>query len=290
MKTMKLRCAAKINLSLDVTGRRPDGYHDLESIFQTVGVYDTVCVSVGEGGGIALQCETPGVPCDARNLAWRAAEAFLQMAGITCRVEIQLEKHIPSGAGMGGGSADAAAVFFALNELLGCGCPNEKLREIGTPLGADVPFLLLGGTAYAEGIGEKLTALPALPEVPLVLLKGTQSISTPAAYRAIDGLEHPPHPATAQVLRAVREQNIPLLAESCGNLFEAVSDCEDVRRARRTLLQAGARCAVMTGSGSAVFGIFDSMEEAERCAAQAAGDFAFARAVTMTSEPFVVLA
>ncbi len=289
MRSIRLRCAAKINLSLDVTGRRPDGYHDLESIFQTVGVYDVLSVSVGEGGGITLCCDTPGVPCDERNLAWRAANAFLQASGAACSVHIALEKHIPSGAGMGGGSADAAAVLYALNLLLDCGYSNETLREIGTPLGADVPFLLLGGTAYAEGIGEKLTALPTLPALPLVLLKGTQSISTPAAYRAIDALEDPPHPATGQVLEAIRTQNIPLLAMSCGNLFEEVSDCEDVRRAKQTLLEAGARCAVMTGSGSAVFGIFDSMEAASRCAEQAAEAFDFAKACTTVAEPFIVL-
>ncbi len=287
-RRMKLRCNAKVNLSLDVTGKRADGYHTLESIFQTISVYDILTVSVQDGSGIVLRCNVHGLPCDERNLAYRAAQAILDASGRQCRVIIDLQKHIPSGAGMGGGSADAACVLYALNTLLECGYSNEELRKIGIQLGADVPFILMGGTAFAEGVGEILTPLPPLPKLPMVILKGRQGISTPKAYAAIDSLESPFHPDTQQMLRAVREQDIELLAKHCGNTFDDAVSLADVERAKTALLADGAKCAVMTGSGSAVFGIFADMQQAEACALKRRGEFVFAQACTMTNTPFVV--
>ncbi len=287
-KRMKLRCNAKINLSLDVTGKREDGYHTLESIFQSVSVYDVLTVTVQAGRGISLRCNVSGLPRDERNLAYRAAQEMLKVSGKECHVLIDLYKHIPSGAGMGGGSADAAGVIYALNELLGCGYPNEKLREIGITLGADVPFLSMGGTALAEGIGEILTPLPPLPELPLVILKGKQGISTPKAYAAIDALNDPLHPDTQRMLRAIRENDPALLAECCGNTFEAAVSLADVKRAKEALLADGAECAVMTGSGSAVFGIFSDLQKAKACAVKRRAEFAFAQSCTTVSAPFVV--
>ncbi len=288
-KTMKLRCNAKINLSLDVTGRREDGYHTLESIFQSVAVYDILTVSVQAGSGIVLRCNIPGLPRDERNLAYRAAQAMLKASEKSCRVTIDLHKHIPSGAGMGGGSADAAGVIYALNTLMECGFSDEKLREIGLSLGADVPFMLMGGTALVEGVGEILTPLAALPELPLVILKGRQSMSTPKAYAAIDALEHPRHPDTARMLKAIREQDIALLTKHCGNTFEDAVILSDVERARAALLEDGAECAVMTGSGSAVFGIFADKQRAADCAAKRRGEFAFVQACTTVAEPLPVI-
>lgn len=289
-RSITLKCAAKINLSLDVTGRRQDGYHTLESIFQSVGVYDTLKVSVQAGEGIALSCSVPYIPCDDRNLAYRAAQAFLAYSGKPCRISMHLEKRIPSGAGMGGGSADAAGVLYALNLLLECGYSNEELREIGVKLGADVPFMLLGGTALAEGVGEILTPLSTFDGIPLVILKGRQSISTPAAYAAIDRLEYPAHPDTARMLEAVRTRNTALLAATCANLFEAAAaDCRDVSRAKQALTAHGAACAVMTGSGSAVFGIFGDMASARACANAVRRDFAFVQACTTVKDAFVTI-
>ncbi|MBQ2264603.1 MAG: 4-(cytidine 5'-diphospho)-2-C-methyl-D-erythritol kinase [Oscillospiraceae bacterium] len=287
---MTIRCNAKINLSLDVTGKREDGYHTLESIFQSVTVYDILTVGVSSGSGITLRCSIPALPCDERNLAYRAAQAMLEASGKKCSVQMTLHKHIPSGAGMGGGSADAAGVLFALNKLLRCGYSNEKLREIGIKLGADVPFLLMGGTVLAEGIGEILTPLRPLPELPLVILKGRQSISTPKAYAAIDALEAPFHPDTKQMRKAVAEQDAALLAKSCGNTFEDAVGIPDVQRAKEALLADGALCAVMTGSGSAVFGIFDDKQKAEECALKRRGEFAFAQACRTIRNPFYVIA
>ena len=293
MSTLKLQCAAKINLSLDVTGRLPNGYHTLESIFQSVTVYDTITLTAAEGEGITLRCETPGVPCDESNLAWRAAQAFFDAAGRTAKLTIDLQKGIPSGAGMGGGSADAAGVLWGLNELLSGGLTNEQLRAIGVKLGADVPFILLGGTALARGIGEELKPLtPLSPDVNLILVKGEESVSTPAAYQAIDALTDPPHPDTAGVLWAVETQDTDRLAAKCANLFELAIDCGDVKRAEQRLLECGAKCAVMTGSGAAVFGIFPDdlpQEQLEETAAALREEFAFAQAAHPTAAPFIVI-
>ncbi len=286
---IRLRCNAKINLSLDVTGKREDGYHTLESIFQSVTVYDILTVSVRPGSGITLRCSAPGLPCDERNLAYRAAQEMLKASGKEYKISIDMRKHIPSGAGMGGGSADAAGVLFALNRLMDCGYSNEKLREIGITLGADVPFLLMGGTALAEGIGEILTPLKPLPELPLVILKGRQGMSTPKAYAAIDALEAPFHPDTMQMRRAVETQDIVLLAKHCGNTFEDVTRLPDVVRAKQALLEDGALCAVMTGSGTAVFGIFPDKQSADACAGKRRAEFAFAQSCMTTTEPQQIL-
>lgn len=290
-KHMQFRVAAKINLSLDVTGRRPDGYHTLESIFQSVTVYDTIDLTVSDGEGIVLTCDAPGVPCDAHNLAWKAASAFLAETGSRARVTIALHKEIPSGAGMGGGSADAAGVLRGLNELMETGLDNAQLRGIGVKLGADVPFILLGGTALAKGIGEELTPLNPVPPLRLIIVKGEAGVSTPAAYQAIDALENPVHPDTAGMLEAIASGNTARLKTCCGNLFEAAVDCADVTRARKRLLDCGADCAVMTGSGAAVFGIFpaempaDAFAEALRTLET---EFVFARSCTTTDQSFLV--
>lgn len=288
-KKITLLCAAKINLSLDVTGKRPDHYHTLDSIFQTVSVYDRLEIFLTDGEGISLECDTPSVPCDEKNLAYRATQAFVKKSGLKANIKIKLEKHIPSGAGMGGGSADAAGVLYALNLLTEEHYSNQELRELGLTLGADVPFLLLGGTARAQGIGEELTTLKPLPEWSLVILKGTESISTPAAYQAIDLLEHPEHPDTDSILKAVENQDFDLLCRNCSNLFEAVTDCQDVVRAEKALLKYGAECAVMTGSGAAVFGIFRNPETAQACADSLRETFAFVQTCHITEQAFLLL-
>ena len=287
-KKISLLCAAKINLSLDITGKRPDNYHTLDSIFQTVSVYDKLEIILSDGAGITLECNINSIPCDEKNLAYRAAQAFSEKSGLQAKMHIRLEKHIPSGAGMGGGSADAAGVLYALNLLTGEKYSNQELREIGVTLGADVPFLLLGGTARAQGIGEILTPLKALPEIPLVILKGTESISTPAAYKAIDSLTHAVHPDTQAMLNAVQNQDLHLLYQNCSNLFEAVTECQDVVRAKNALLKYHAECAVMTGSGAAVFGIFKNSETALHCAETLKEDFAFVQACHTVGQAFQI--
>ncbi|MDE6708710.1 MAG: 4-(cytidine 5'-diphospho)-2-C-methyl-D-erythritol kinase [Oscillospiraceae bacterium] len=283
---MKIKCYAKINLSLDVTGKTENGYHNLDSIFQLVSVYDILNLSVTEGDGIDFTCDNPEIPCDEKNLAYQAAKLLLEYSGKKAKIIINLEKHIPSGAGMGGGSADCAGVLYGLNKLLNLNYSNQELRNLGVQLGADVPFFLLGGTAFAQGIGEMLTALKPLQQLPLVILKGKESISTPEAYRAIDKLENPVHPDTKSMLQAIATQDKNLLCQSCANLFESVIDCQDVMRAKTALLKHGAKCAVMTGSGSAVFGIFENQESAQVCEEKLKQDFVFVQACLTEEKNF----
>ena len=289
-KTILINCNAKLNLSLDVTGKRPDGYHTLESIFQSVSVYDSIKISAQEGDSLTFSCNLDNIPTDEKNLAVKGALAFLQYSGKKAEISIDLQKRIPSGAGMGGGSADAAGVIHALNLLLETNYPNETLRQIGLQVGADVPFILMGGTAYVKGIGEVIQPLKALPEIPVVIVKGTESISTPMAYRAIDALESPQHPDTKAILKAIETQDIQSLCENCGNLFEQAISSDDVTRAKKRLKECGASCAVMTGSGSAVFGLFPdaSQQTVQEIAEKLSKEFAFSQFAKLKSESFSV--
>ena len=186
MKRMVLKTPAKINLALDVVGKRADGYHTLETVFQTVSLYDTITVTLfphrtGEQA-IRILCNIPWIPKDERNIAWKAVDLFLKKTGCPVGFDIYLQKYIPSQAGLGGGSSDAAAVLYACNQLTGAGLSHAELCEMGLQLGADVPFFFYGGTAYAAGIGEEIQPLPYLGDVSVVLAKGKGGISTAAAY------------------------------------------------------------------------------------------------------------
>lgn len=249
---------AKINLGLDVVGRNADGYHTLETVFQTVSLYDRLWVSYDPGGhGISFSVDSPDIPADENNLAWRAAARFLDAAHLSGGVAIRLEKHIPSEAGLGGGSSDSAAVLRALQELCGDPLPEEKLQKVALSLGADVPFLLHGGTAYATGVGEDLTPLPPFLARHIVLAKGHAGVSTKEAYAKIDALQNPMHPPVRKLRDKILAGGTLLeIASLCGNLFEEVALSAESARIKEILLQSGALCGVMTGSGAAVFGIF----------------------------------
>lgn len=266
MKALSLLTPSKINLSLDIVGQKEDGYHLLQSVFQAVRLYDTITIEKSVSG-IRLQCSAdPPIPCDQRNLAYRAAELFCQETGLPEAFSLKLEKDIPSQAGLGGGSADAAAVLFGLNQLTESDLSISQLCELGAKLGADVPFFFLGGTVLAEGIGEHLTPLPPLPSASLVIAKGTAGISTPEAYRRIDGEPQLRHPSTGALLKAIETGNWQSVAPLCANVFEQVTDDETVCFLRSHMTKAGALCAMLSGSGSAVFGLFETPEQAQQCA------------------------
>lgn len=190
------RAPAKVNLYLEVLHRRGDGYHELETVFQTIDLCDRVTVSLRADEQLTLRCDDPSLPADQRNLAWRAAQRYREAAGLRAGVDIVLEKRIPAGAGLGGGSADAAAVLRALERLGGRPLGRERLRELAAELGSDVPFCLEGGTAHATGRGERLQPLPPLPPLPLtVLLPEGAACATPAVYAALSEEERGPRPA-----------------------------------------------------------------------------------------------
>lgn len=277
MKSVVRTAPAKINLGLDVVGTRADGYHLLETVFQAVSIADTVTVSLAEQPGIALTCDHPAVPCTPKNIAWKAAQRFLEAAKITAGVQIHIAKRIPMEAGMGGGSTDGAAVLLALQELTQQALSKETLFSIAVSLGADVPFFLLGGTAYAAGIGEVLEPLPPFSAAHLVIAKGTAGVSTAAAYQEIDALEQPAHPPVQQLRQALEHgAGAAEIAPLCGNLFESAVHLDEVSEIRKSMLENGAYCSVMTGSGAAVFGLFPDADTAEQACAQLKKRAAFA--------------
>ncbi len=263
METVE-KANAKLNLSLDILGLRPDGYHELSMVMASVDLHDEVRISLRADGEIRLRCEGIDLPTDGRNLAVRAAEAFFDAAGCRAGVDIFLRKRIPVGSGMAGGSSDAAATLRALDRLTGAGLTRERLCEIGLTVGSDVPYCIGGGVALAGGRGEKLTPQPDLPPCSIVICKPPFPISTAELFRASDRTTLTKHPDTAGLLQALRKQDLSGAARKLYNVFEDVlpETCREVYSIRSRLMGYGALGAIMTGTGSAVFGIFDSEEKA----------------------------
>lgn len=293
MNSIKLKTAAKINLALDVTGRLENGYHTIESVFQTVGLYDEITVETDCNDGIALSCTVPDkfavsdeIPCDERNIAFKAARLFFAETGLGEKCSIHITKGIPSQAGMGGGSTDAAAVLFALNIICGTELSRDKLSHIGKKLGADVPFFFTGGTAFVSGIGEKITPIADYSGKILVIAKGRDGVSTVEAYRNIDSLENPLHPDTNSLVRAI-ESSDSNAYRFFGNLFEQAVRLEEVDSIKQIMNASGALSAVMTGSGSAVFGLFSDMQTASDCAEKLSQKGFFAEVCETVSESFI---
>ena len=254
---------AKLNLSLDVLGQTGDGYHQLRSVMQTVAFGDTVQVDLTEDGTFSIDPGQRYLPADGRNLAVKAAKLFLEGTGLGAAISV--EKRTPVCAGMGGGSADAAAVLRALNDLTGRGLSLEQLAALGAQVGSDVPFCVMEGTALAEGRGEKLTALPPLPDCAIVVCKPAFSISTPELFAKIDRRRSRLHPDTAGMLSALEAGDLAGVARRCYNVFEDVLGRRrgDVTALRGALTERGALGTAMTGSGSAVFGLFASEDDAK---------------------------
>ena len=249
---------AKLNISLDVAERRPDGYHDMAMIMQTVSLHDTVSIRLTDTGRVQARSNLPFVPGDERNLAVRAALTYLRAAGKEGQgLAITLEKKIPVGAGMAGGSSDAAAVLRALNRHYGALSP-EELETLSAEVGSDVPFCVRGGTALATGRGEKLESLPDMPACGFLICKPDFSISTPELFRRLDQGSARCHPDTAGLVRAIESGSLDQLCRRMYNVFEDIDDrrMRTVKEIKSSLLDFGALGAVMTGTGSAVFGVF----------------------------------
>lgn len=256
---------AKINLALDITGRREDGYHLLRTVMQSVSLCDRVALAAAERGKIEVKCDGPDVPGGPDNTVFRAAEAFFQRTGIGGGARFQIRKQIPRQAGLGGGSADAAAALRLLDRRFGAGLSARELREIGLKVGADVPFCVEGGTALAGGIGEELEPLPALPPCAIVICKPGRGVSTREAYEAFDHSGQSGSFFADSAAEALHSGSLSAVAGSLGNAFEAACPVPEVRRIEEAMLSRGALGACMTGSGSAVFGLFASENSAARC-------------------------
>ena len=265
MTTLYEAAYAKLNLTLDVLGKREDGYHDLQSVMQTISIRDDIEIDVGTGKPWRLLCSDETLPTDERNLAWKAADVFCRtMNRDPDGLEIRIVKRIPSGAGMGGGSADAAAVLRALNRHYGEPLSVLALAELGAQVGSDVPFCVLSGTAMVEGRGERLRKLPDMPDCIFVVCKPDFSVSTPELYEKIDRVAIPQRPDNRAMETALLAGDLGAVAENLCNVFDPVVTSEhlELNYIKSICHSYGALNQQMTGSGSAVFAILPNFEYA----------------------------
>lgn len=285
MEFIELNAYAKINLSLEVLARRADGYHELRMVMHSVGLADRIRVEKAPSGVLSVECD---IPLPEKNTAYRAAELFITEAGCG-GARIRLNKHIPAEAGLGGGSADAAGVLHALRLMYG-GIDEARLYELAKQVGADVPFCYHGGCALVRGIGERLTTLePA--HLPLLIVKGSEGVSTGALFRSLSPNDMGGDASIAQRMTdACREGKAAVAA----SLYNALSPAAEslvpkIAEHRERMMEAGALGAIMTGSGSAVFGIFESLEKA-RAAEALFTDCAFTSVCTTVDKPYEIVA
>ncbi len=263
---MRLQAFAKINLGLDVLGKREDGYHEVRMIMQTIRMYDQLDMRKSVEPGIHLTTNKKYIPVDENNLVWRAAKLMMDTCGIIEGVSIHLHKVIPVAAGMAGGSSDAAATLVGMNRLFHCGLSKEKLMELGVQIGADVPYCVLRGTALAEGIGEKLTVLPPMPDCWILIGKPGISVSTKYVYTTLDLNTDTVHPDIDRMKKALEDGNLYGITERMGNVLQDVTipAYPEVERIKEQMKTLGAVNAMMSGSGPTVFGIFDNEEKAQK--------------------------
>lgn len=263
---MRLQAFAKINLGLDVLGKREDGYHEVRMIMQTIRMYDQLDMRKSVEPGIHLTTNKKYIPVDENNLVWRVAKLMMDTCGIMEGVSIHLHKVIPVAAGMAGGSSDAAATLVGMNRLFHCGLSKEKLMELGVQIGADVPYCVLRGTALAEGIGEKLTVLPPMPDCWILIGKPGISVSTKYVYTTLDLNTDTVHPDIDGMKKALEDGNLYGITERMGNVLQDVTipAYPEVERIKEQMKTLGAVNAMMSGSGPTVFGIFDNEEKAQK--------------------------
>lgn len=267
MPTLTVQAPGKLNLSLDILGRRPDGYHELRMVMISVDLSDTVTLETGTGNPLSVRTNLSFLPNNEKNLAAQAALRFQETSGRDAGgIAIAVEKRIPVCAGMGGGSSDAAAVLRALNDILNAGYSPLALAKLGEQVGSDVPYCVLGSTALAEGRGELLTPLPSLPRCAAVVCKPPFSISTPELFARADEVRLRHHPDTEGMVEALRAGDLGGVARRLYNVFEDVlprRQAVQVRHLRSALIQRGALGACMSGSGPTVFGLFADKKQAQ---------------------------
>ena len=266
MDTITVNAHAKINITLDVTGRRENGYHDVKMIMQMIDIYDRVTVSLKDEG-ISLKNSVEFLPVDSRNLAYRACELFLKETNIKTGADIYIEKNIPVSAGLAGGSSDAAAVLEAMNVLTKANLSTKKLMEIGLNLGADVPYCLFKKTALAEGLGEKITEIAPLKKSIVCLAKPDYNVNTASVYKEYDLKKNTMHPDTEGAIRAIENNDLKLLGKRMYNVLEEVTGekYSVIGKIKSIMYDNGSVGAMMSGSGPSVFGFFED----EICARKA---------------------
>ena len=284
MKQIRLKAMAKVNLGLDVVGKREDGYHEVRMIMQTVNLYDKIFISVSEKPGIRLKTNLNFLPVNENNLIYKAAKLLMDEFEIKEGVDIQLQKFIPVAAGMAGGSTDAATTLIGMNHLFDLGLSRRQLMERSVKLGADVPYCVTGGTALSEGIGEILTRLPDVPRGYVLVAKPGINVSTKFVYTnlKLDQLEK--HPDIDAQIEAIRRQDFVQMARLMGNVLETVTIPEYpvVQEIKDFMMDCGAVNAMMSGSGPTVFGLYTNQIQAEK-ACEKLRDAGLAKMVFLTT-------
>lgn len=284
MDRLELKAMGKINLGLDVLGRRENGYHDVRMVMQTVYLYDKITITRTRKPGIQIESSLFFLPTDESNLAYKAAKLLMDEFQITDGVYITLDKRIPVSAGMAGGSADAAAILFGINRMFGLGLSEKALMERGVRLGADVPYCVMRGTVLAEGIGEILTPLPQCPRCHVLIAKPPVNVSTRTVYDKLDSCEIQEHPDIDGILEGLEKQDIRKTAACMGNVLERVTVTEYpvIEEIKQVMKDFGALNAMMSGSGPTVFGIYDERGRA-KAAAERIKEEQLAKQVYVTS-------
>ncbi|MBO8462485.1 MAG: 4-(cytidine 5'-diphospho)-2-C-methyl-D-erythritol kinase [Firmicutes bacterium] len=265
MDRIHLKAYGKVNLALDVIGKRPNGYHDVRMIMQTVQLFDRLTMEKIKEDEIQLTTNLSYVPCNEQNLVYKAIALIKQEYGIKEGVRVHLDKHIPVSAGMAGGSSDCASALYGMNQLFALNLKIPKLMELGVQLGADVPYCLLRGTALSEGIGEILTRLPAIPDCYFVIAKPAISVSTRFVYEHLNLQEIEQHPDIDGMIEALKETDLQGVAKRLSNTLESVTIKQHpiIAKIKETMLEHGAMNALMSGSGPTVFGIYDNLDTAK---------------------------
>lgn len=263
---MKIRAYAKVNISLDVVGKREDGYHLLRMIMQNIDLYDEIIVEK-QSRDITIECNKNYVPTDSRNLAYKAAVAFKERYNISEGLKIKIFKNIPVSAGLAGGSTDAAAVLKLMNKIFEVNAPKEELMELGLKLGADIPYCIQGGTALCEGVGEVITPLKSFKDKIIVLVKPSFGVSTKEVYKNFDMEKVKKHPETEALIKAMAEDDLRYVAYNMRNLLENVTlkKHKVLISLKEEMNKYGAINSMMSGSGPTVFAFFDDMLKAQKC-------------------------
>ncbi len=268
MDKLELKALGKVNLGLDILGKKENGYHEVRMVMQTVYLYDRVILERSRTPGIRIETNLKFLPVNENNIAYKAAELLKNEFGIDEGIKIILDKHIPVAAGMAGGSSNAAAVLFGMNRMYGLGLSEEELKKRGVNLGADVPYCIMRGTVLAEGIGEKLTPLPSIPKCYVLIAKPPLSASTEIVYEKYDALSQVEHPDIDGIIQGLEIGDIGRVASGMGNVLEQVmlKEYPVIAQIKKAMLDLGALGALMSGSGPTVFGLFESRSQARMAA------------------------
>lgn len=266
MDEIKLKALAKINLGLDVVRRREDGYHEVRMVMQTIHLYDQLLIQKSEVLGIQIHSNLSFLPVNENNLVYKAGKLLMDEFDIHTGVSVELNKRIPVAAGMAGGSTDAAAMLYGMNQLFGLKLKRKDLMERGVQIGADVPYCIMRGTALAEGIGEKLSSLPPMVKCPVLIAKPAVSVSTKFVYQNLKLDEQTPHPDIDALIADIRNKDLDGICADMGNVLETVTipNYPIIAQIKEQMLKSGAKASMMSGSGPTVFGLFADEETARR--------------------------